>query len=327
MTIEIDQLAHILEAAMLVSNKPMTLAQFESLFGDELEKPTRDALREALAQLQSNYETRGIELVEVASGYRLQAKQSYTPWLTHLYQEKAPRYSRALLETLVLIAYRQPITRGEIEDVRGVAVSSNIVKTLIERNWVRILGHRDVPGRPALLGTTREFLDYFNLKRIDELPTLSEIKDLAEIDPELAKEMALLEPDSNELDLATQETAEESAADANSDATAETAEELSEVTEEHAQASVERQEAISDELDASMAMNETLVPDVDLDLGEEENAQLQAQATPDNARMPQEDQGIDSEDPLSLTANGVDDNEFADSTQHETRIAESETLH
>jgi len=195
MALDGQQLVKILEACLLVAGRPMNLNQLDNLFEHEVadDKPTREAIREALGTLQVQYEGHGVELVEVASGFRIQARQEYAPWVANLFQEKAPRYSRALLETLVLIAYRQPITRGEVEDVRGVAVSTNIVKTLLEREWVRVLGHRDVPGRPALYGTTRQFLDYFNLKRIDELPTLSEIKNLDQIDPALAREMALLE--------------------------------------------------------------------------------------------------------------------------------------
>lgn len=195
MALDSDQLVKVLEAALLVAGRPMNLNQIDNLFVHENQddRPPRDAIRDALDTLKSHYENRGIELTEVASGYRIQARSEYAPWITNLFQEKAPRYSRALLETLVLIAYRQPITRGEVEDVRGVAVSTNIVKTLLEREWIRVLGHRDVPGRPAIYGTTRQFLDYFNLKRIDELPTLSEIKDLDQIAPDLAREMALLE--------------------------------------------------------------------------------------------------------------------------------------
>lgn len=188
-----DQLRNIIEAALLVASRPMSLAQLEAVFEHDDNPPDREQVRAALEALQAEYETRGIELVEVASGWRMQSRESMSPWIANLFQEKAPRYSRALLETLVLIAYRQPITRGEIEEVRGVAVSSNIVRTLIERDWVKIVGHRDVPGRPSLLGTTRHFLDYFNLRKIGELPTLSEIKALDEIAPELAQDVAMLD--------------------------------------------------------------------------------------------------------------------------------------
>jgi len=188
-----EQLRNIIEAALLVAARPMSLNQLESLFVDDETPPSRDDIRESLQELQSHFENRGIELVEVASGWRMQSRQEVSSWVAHLFQEKAPRYSRALLETLVLVAYRQPITRGEIEDVRGVAVSSNIVKTLIERDWVKVVGYRDVPGRPELLATTRHFLDYFNLRKIGDLPTLSEIKSLEEIVPELAEEVSMLD--------------------------------------------------------------------------------------------------------------------------------------
>jgi segregation and condensation protein B len=145
----------------------------------------RATVKKALDALASDYEGRGIELREVASGYRVQIKRSMSDWLMPLWEERAPRYTRALLETLALIAYRQPITRGEIEEVRGVVVSTNIIRTLLERNWVRVVGYRDVPGKPAMLGTTREFLDYFGLKKLEDLPPLSEIKDgMPELSPQ-----------------------------------------------------------------------------------------------------------------------------------------------
>ena len=168
-------LTHILEAALMAFGHPLSLERMQSLFD---EPPTKQALQDALAALQQEWRGRGIELVEVASGFRLQVAQSCAPWVARLWEERPQRYSRALLETLALIAYRQPITRGDIEDVRGVIVSSSIIKTLLEREWVKIVGHRDVPGRPALYATTKEFLDYFNLKTLDELPSLADIKAL-----------------------------------------------------------------------------------------------------------------------------------------------------
>jgi segregation and condensation protein B len=178
------RIKHIVEAVLLASGKPLTLEQLLGVFGDG-EKPERDQLRQAIAALQEDYAERGVELVRVASGYRIQVKQAMEPWVSRLTEEKPARYSRALLETLALIAYRQPITRGEIEDIRGVSVSSSIVKTLQEREWVRIVGHRDVPGRPAMYGTTKQFLDYFNLKGLDDLPTLMELRDIDTINAEL----------------------------------------------------------------------------------------------------------------------------------------------
>lgn len=178
----------IIEAVLMAAGKPLTLDQLLAVFGDG-EKPERDQVREAIAGLQADYEARGLELVQVGSGYRIQVGQDMEPWVSRLTEEKPARYSRALLETLALVAYRQPITRGEIEDIRGVSVSTSIMKTLQEREWVRIVGHRDVPGRPAMYGTTREFLDYFNLKGLDDLPTLMELRDIDTINAEL--ELAL----------------------------------------------------------------------------------------------------------------------------------------
>lgn len=182
--IEGDQLKQILEAALLAAGQALSHAQLASLFNDD-ERPSNKVISQALEQLQQECESRGVELIEVASGYRLQVKQSLHDWVSRLWTERPQRYSRALLETISLIAYRQPITRGEIEAVRGVAVSTNIIRTLQEREWIRVVGHRDVPGKPALFGTTRNFLDYFNLKNLDDLPTLAEIRDMENLEPEL----------------------------------------------------------------------------------------------------------------------------------------------
>jgi segregation and condensation protein B len=185
-----DKLKQIVEAALLAAGRPLDLDQLQSLF-PEPEMPEKKRLREVLAELTGDYQGRGIEIAEVGSGFRIQVRAALSPWISKLWAERPPKYSRALLETLALIAYRQPITRGEIEDVRGVSVSSNIIKTLTEREWVRVVGHRDVPGKPALYATTREFLDYFNLKSLNELPTLAEIRDLDSIN----RELDLVDPD------------------------------------------------------------------------------------------------------------------------------------
>ncbi len=166
----------IVEGALLAAGGPLTLDTILGLFGEE-GRPTREEVLAALGSLERDYQDRGIELTQVAGGYRVQVKSEIAPWVARLWEEKPARYSRALLETLSLIVYRQPITRGEIEDIRGVAVSTNIVRTLTEREWVRIVGHRDVPGRPALYATTRKFLDYFGLRSLNDLPTLAEIRD------------------------------------------------------------------------------------------------------------------------------------------------------
>ncbi len=174
----------IVEAALLAANQPLTLVQLQGLF--PLDEPAPDdSIAQALEALQADCEDRGVELVELASGWRFQVKADVHAWVARLWTERQTKYTRVTLETLALIAYRQPITRGEIEQVRGVAVNSNIIKALEEREWIRVVGHRDVPGRPELLGTTKGFLDYFGLKRLDELPPLSELKDFGELDPQL----------------------------------------------------------------------------------------------------------------------------------------------
>ena len=176
-----DQIKKIVEAALMAVDKPLTLIQLHGLFVNEEEAVDRALVKDALTELQADYENRGVSVVEVASGFRVQIDQEVAPWISLLFEERPPRYTRALLETLALVAYRQPITRSEIEEVRGVAVSTNIIKTLLEREWVRVVGHKEVPGRPAMYATTKEFLDYFNLRRIDELPPLSELTDLDSI--------------------------------------------------------------------------------------------------------------------------------------------------
>lgn len=174
----------IVEGALLASSQPLTLAQLKDLFPEDEPAPP-GSIERALERLREACEGRGVELVEVASGFRYQVTSEVHGWISRLWTERKTRYTRATLETLALIAYRQPITRGEIEQVRGVAVSSNIIQALEEREWIRVVGHRDVPGKPALFGTTKGFLDYFGLKRLDELPPLSELKDLGELEPQL----------------------------------------------------------------------------------------------------------------------------------------------
>ncbi|MCH6483430.1 SMC-Scp complex subunit ScpB [Pseudoxanthomonas sp. LH2527] len=174
----------IVEAALLAATQPLTLAQLHGLFPEDDPAP-EGSVEQALQDLADACADRGVELVEVASGYRYQVKADVHAWVARLWTERKTKYTRATLETLALIAYRQPITRGEIEQVRGVAVSSNIIQALEEREWIRVVGHRDVPGKPALFGTTKSFLDYFGLKRLDELPPLSELKDIGELEPQL----------------------------------------------------------------------------------------------------------------------------------------------
>jgi segregation and condensation protein B len=184
-----EQLQQILEAALLAAGEPLSAVQLAALFSDDERPPTGEISR-ALEQLRVDCTNRGIELKKVASGYRLQVRQDLNEWVSRLWKERPQRYSRALLETMALIAYRQPITRGEIESVRGVSVSTNIIRTLQEREWIRVVGHRDVPGKPALFGTTKNFLDSFNLQNLDDLPTLAEIRDMENLEPELQLEPA-----------------------------------------------------------------------------------------------------------------------------------------
>jgi segregation and condensation protein B len=190
-------LKQIIEGAILAAEAPLSIDQLMRLFEDD--EPERVDVRDVLQEIGRDCEGRGFELKQVASGYRFQVRSSYGEWVSRLWKEKPPRYSRALLETLALIAYKQPITRGDVEEIRGVAVSTNIVRTLLEREWVRIVGHRDVPGHPALYATTKSFLDYFNLRNLDELPSLAEIKDLTQANEELDMEDDLIELPSLEL--------------------------------------------------------------------------------------------------------------------------------
>ncbi len=183
---ESEKIKPVLEALFAAADRPLSVNSIFDLFSGDVEQPVKDDIRKAIHELMEQYVPGGLQLKQVASGFRLQVKPAYETWVSRLWDQRPPRYSRALMETLALIAYRQPITRGEIEDIRGVSVSTNIIKTLQEREWVKPLGHKDVPGKPALYGTTRGFLDYFNMKSLNELPTLTEIRDLDQYHPELA---------------------------------------------------------------------------------------------------------------------------------------------
>ena len=184
-------LKQIIEGAILASESPLSLDNLTALF--EFDPPSRQDVKQALEVIAAECGDRGFELRQLASGYRFQVKQDYADWVGRLWEERPQRYTRALLETLALIAYKQPITRGDIEEVRGVTVSTNIIRSLLEREWIRVVGHRDVPGRPAMYATTKHFLDYFNLSSLDELPTLSEIRDLDDMESRLALDEPLIE--------------------------------------------------------------------------------------------------------------------------------------
>jgi len=179
------ELKKIVEAAFMAVDAPLSINNLMAMFENKPGKPERNELRAVIDELQEEYAERGVELKEVASGFRFQVRTEVAEWVNRLFDERPQRYSRALLETLAIIAYRQPVTRGEIEDIRGVSVSSSIVRTLTEREWVKVVGHRDVPGKPELLATTKQFLDYFDLKKLSDLPPLSEIKDLDQIEQDL----------------------------------------------------------------------------------------------------------------------------------------------
>ena len=216
--VEQEKLKNIVEAALLAAHQPLTLPMLAALFQDA-DAVSHEDLARSIEALGQSCEGRGIELQEVASGFRYQVREDVHPWVARLWADRQTRYSRALLETLALIAYRQPITRGEIEQVRGVAVATSIMRTLEEREWVRVVGYRDVPGKPALFGTTRQFLDYFNLKSLDQLPTLAEIREISDPDPQLAlastQDDAGNPPDASDPSNGTDETA---GADAPTDA-------------------------------------------------------------------------------------------------------------
>jgi segregation and condensation protein B len=221
---------NVIEAALLAAGRPLAADELVTLF-DERDGSNTDEVLAAIAALRTDYETRGLELVEVANGFRIQIRHAVAQPVSRLWQERPTKYSRALLETLALVAYRQPITRGEIEQIRGVAVNPNIIKTLLERSWIRVVGHRDVPGKPELLGTTRDFLDYFSLRKLDDLPTLAQLKELEELRVQLTlpgADKAELTAETESLptvDVVALAAAEEAAAAAGAGADIETARE------------------------------------------------------------------------------------------------------
>lgn len=182
------QLHRIIEGALFASSEPLSAERIAALFTED-ERPEKKVIAQVLRELMGDYEDRGVELKQLASGYQFQVKADLAKWVKRLWETRPPRYSRALLETLVLIAYRQPITRGEIEEVRGVGVSSSIMKTLVEREWVKVVGHRDVPGKPGLYATTKAFLDYFGLKNLADLPPLTEVRDLDKLSEKLQQQL------------------------------------------------------------------------------------------------------------------------------------------
>lgn len=235
MTMEPTLLRNIIEGALLAAGQPLNLNRLKTLF-DEEEQPERDELMTALEAIAADCEERGFELKEVASGWRFQVREQVAPWINRLWEEKPQKYSRAILETLALVAYRQPITRGDIEEIRGVGVSSHIIKTLTEREWIKVVGQRDVPGRPSLYATTRQFLDYFNLKSLEELPSLGEIRDINDIN--------------KVLDLNGDDTGDQVAQDESTGPEGDSAEDHS---EDHAEAGAEESDETASEAEPSDA--------------------------------------------------------------------------
>jgi segregation and condensation protein B len=205
-----SELRNIIEAAIMISSDPLTIDRMLAMFPDDAQ-PDRDVIRSVISEIEQSFVDRGIELRQIGKGYRLQTREDYSPWLSRLSAARPQRYSRALLETLAIIAYRQPVTRGEIEDVRGVAVSTEIIRTLQDRDWIRQVGVRDVPGKPGLFGTTRGFLEYFNLKSLSDLPPLTDIRDMETIAAELNLSLPLDPPQDGEVD--AQDDAGEEGAD------------------------------------------------------------------------------------------------------------------
>ena len=215
------ELKRIIEAVLFASDEPLDMKQLMGLFPED-GHPGRDAIKSVIESIQADCEERSIELKEVKSGFRFQVRQNYADWVSKLWEEKPARYSRAAMETIALIAYRQPITRAEIEEVRGVSVSTQIIKTLMERDWVKVVGHRDVPGKPALYATTKNFLDYFNMKSLEELPTLAEIKDIDSINAELDLSM----PDTSDELVAENDQVDEKVAASSEDNSESTTEDM-----------------------------------------------------------------------------------------------------
>ncbi len=269
------KIKNIVEAALLAAGQPLSVGRLLNLFMDE-NQPSREELNDALAALADECASRGVELVEVGSGFRYQAKQENAQWIARLWEEKPARYSRALLETLALIAYRQPITRGEIEDIRGVSVSTSIIKTLMERDWVKVVGHRDVPGKPAMYASTKQFLDYFSLKGLSDLPTLAEIRDIDSINAELD----LAEPGSEHADKNIENTNENSIEDS-AEGTVPTDIDISETESGETDTGEQTSLTVSD---ADATLNETPAPEETTELNNvEQNAEQNAVTAADPA--------------------------------------------
>ncbi len=300
-----EKLQAIVEAALMVAGQPLTIAALQNLFNED-ERPNNADIKAALAGIRERHEHSGIELHEVASGYRLQAKTELSPWLAKLWEERAPRYSRAFLETLAIIAYKQPITRAEIEEIRGVTVSSNIMKTLSEREWIRLVGFRDTPGKPAIYGTTKTFLDHFGLASLSALPTLAEFKDMQTHDAELQVQLAIensdIGPDDSEVIPAERDAI---VAEENNETTAETAE--AETTE--------TAEATDAEAVETTASSETESAEADFETSSDDTEEDEI-----------ENDEIDAEDDSEIEAELEEETELEAEAAHESQQAASTTV-
>nr|WP_115559320.1 SMC-Scp complex subunit ScpB [Xanthomonas dyei] len=324
-------ITRIIEAALLASSQPLTLAQLQGLFPEEEPAPPGSVER-ALELLREGCAERGVELVEVASGFRFQVKADVHGWVARLWTERRTKYTRATLETLALIAYRQPITRGEIEQVRGVAVSSNIIQALEEREWIRVVGHRDVPGKPALFGTTKGFLDYFGLKRLDELPPLSELKDIAELEPQLPLDrdgqLDGVVPASAAMD-AAQGQADAGASDAdggNSDADADADEHASDASETETETETALAAASDADAETAVDASSSAPSESDLDVAADTHRSIETDNDIDAGTDVDGDVGSDSnDDDQASSADDDADTEAADAgTADDTADAPSD---
>jgi len=300
---ELKQIKNIVEGALVAAGRPLTLDNFLALF-QENEQVVRDQIKEVLAELTSDMEGRGIEIKKVASGFRLQVRTDVSPWITRLWAEKPPRYSRAFMETLALIVYRQPITRGEIESIRGVSVSSSIVRSMLELEWIKVVGHRDVPGKPALYSTTKLFLDSFNLKSLDELPALADIRSLEEVGKDFNIDISSITPltDSNQKKDATTSEINETA---------------------DAQAENEEPELIADAEESEPEENKTEENEIELAAAnDEEEIEAQAENAEPELTADAEENGTEENEleDLGLTAEGAESKEQQASSEDEMKI-------
>jgi len=312
MSMNIEKIKQIIEASLLAAGSSLSKDRIVELFAEDEKVKVTDVTK-ALDMLKKETEGRGIELVEVATGFRYQARQDYAEWIARLWEERPSRYSRALLETLSLIAYRQPTTRSDIEQVRGVGVSSSIVKTLLEREWVRVVGHRDVPGKPALYATTKQFLDYFGLKSLDELPSLAEIKDLDNLNPELQFDKED-ENSAKQSEEGSNESSEPSSDEASDDETGHERT-VSESSAEHDELAESVENTVQESLDCDIQEQDSETEEKPLE--QDENFDEDAQSSSDTQQWPDDEL---SEQDNTDDDGSVEGEEESDSTLKPTEL-------